>query len=210
MVVHLMLHGSIKFSLPGSKPKKSSAALLSFNDGTVLEFNERGSKKRMSIYTVPKDVSLPRITNLGIEPLDKKFTVAGLKQLLRSDAKQLKSFLCSQSKIAGIGNAYADEILWHARLSPFKLSANLDDADIKRLRRSIIHVLEWAIKQVRMSEPQGKREFLNIHGKKGQVCPRCGAQIQIVSLARGDTYYCPKCQTGGRKLKDRRMSKFYR
>ena len=210
ILVHLMLHGSIKFSLPSSKPKKSSAALLSFKDGTVLEFNERGSKKRMSIYVIPKDVSLPRITNLGIEPLDRKFTVAGLKRLLRSDTKQLKSFLCSQSKIAGIGNAYSDEILWHARLSPFKLSVNLDDADIKRLHRSIIQVLEWAIEQVRMTRPQEKREFLKIHGKKGQACPGCRAEIQIVSLARGDTYYCPECQTGGKKVKDRRMSRFYR
>jgi formamidopyrimidine-DNA glycosylase len=210
ITVHLMLNGSLKFSLPSIKTKKSSAALLSFEDGTVLEFNERGSKKRMSIYVTPKNVSLPCIANLGIEPLDKKFTVASLKELLRSDVKRLKSFLCRQSKVAGVGNAYADEILWHARLSPFRLSANLDDQEIERLHESIIRVLEHAVQQVRMLERLEKRNFLNIHGKKGQACPRCSDLIQLVSFARGDTYYCPKCQTGGKKLKDRRMSKFYR
>jgi formamidopyrimidine-DNA glycosylase len=164
----------------------------------------------MSIYITPKEVALPRISNLGIEPLDKKFTVANLKELLRSDVKQLKSFLCSQSKIAGIGNAYADEILWYAKLSPFKLSANLEDQEIKRLHKSVIHVLECAIEQVRTSERLGKRDFLNIHRKKGQRCPKCKDLIQLVSFARGDTFYCPKCQTGGKKLKDRCMSKFYR
>lgn len=210
IVIHLMLHGSLKYSLPSSKTKKSSAALLLFRDGTILELNERGSKKRMSIYVTPEDVSLARIANLGIEPLDKKFTVVKLKELLKSDSKQLKSFLCSQSKITGIGNAYADEIVWHARLSPFKLSINLNDTEIERLHQSIVNVLRWAIEQVGASKHPEKRDFLNIHGKKGRSCPRCGENIQLVSLARRDTYYCPKCQTGGKKLKDRRMSKFYR
>jgi formamidopyrimidine-DNA glycosylase len=210
IAIHLMLHGSLQYSLPSSKTKKSSAALLVFRDGTVLEFNERGSKKRMSIYVTPKDVSLARIAKLGIEPLDKKFTVAKLQDLLKSDNKQLKSFLCSQSKVAGIGNAYADEILWYARLSPFKLTANLTGTEISRLHQAIRDVLRWAIAQVNASKRPGKRDFLNIHGKKDQVCPRCGENIQVVSFSRRDTYYCPKCQTGGKKLKDRRLSKLYR
>ncbi len=210
IIVHLMLNGSLKFSLPSGRIKKSSAAIISFQDGTLLEFNERGSKKRMALYIMEKDVTLARIANLGIEPLDRRFTVVAFKKLLESDTQQLKTFLCSQSKIAGIGNAYADEMLWHARLSPFKLTVNLNEREIEILHRSIVNVLKWAITQVRRSEGLEKRDFLNIHGKKGQACPRCGDLIQLVSFARGNTYYCPQCQTGGKKLKDRRMSKFYR
>lgn len=210
VIVHLMLNGSLEFSLPSGRIKKSSAAILSFQDGTLLEFNERGSKKRMAIYISEKDVTLPRIANLGVEPLDERFTVVTFKKLVEGDTKQLKTFLCSQSKIAGIGNAYADEMLWHARLSPFKLTTNLDEKEIEILHQAIVNVLKWAITQVRRSERPEKRDFLNIHGRKGQSCPRCGDLIQLVSFVRGNTYYCPQCQTGGKKLKDRRMSKFYR
>ena len=210
IIVHLMLRGTIKFVLPGTKLKKSSAALMNFEDGTVLEMSERGHKKRMSIFILPKNKTLEKFDMLGIEPLQHDFTVEKLKTLLQSENRQVKSFLCNQKKIVGIGNAYADEVLWNARLSPFKMSKQLNAQEVKELHTSIIHVLKRAIKHVREKGIQEKRGFLQVHGKKGKPCPRCGELIQFVSFAQSETSYCPICQTGGRKLKDRRMSKFYR
>jgi len=208
--VHLMLHGSIEYALTSAHVKKSVCAMLVMEDGTRIEFSERTSKKRMSVYIIPKDESLAGVEKLGIEPLSDEFTVAALSTLLKKERKQLKMFLCRQSKIAGIGNAYADEILWKAGQSPFKLSKNLRPQEIERLYNAIIDVLKWAIQEVMRSKRLDKRDFLQIHGKRGQPCPVCGDTIKSVSFSQSDTYYCPTCQTGGKKLKDRRMSKFYR
>lgn len=210
MFVHLMLNGSVAYVPSTVKIKKSATALLVLEDGTSIEFIEKTSKKRMSIYITLKDTVLANIENLGIEPLSKEFTANVLGEVLKSDRKQLKSLLCRQSKIAGIGNAYADEILWRAGLSPFKLSTNLSVQEIRKLHRAIIDVLKWAIKEVKNLKLLEKRDFLQIHGKKGRPCPKCGDTIRTVSFSQSDTFYCPKCQTGGHKLKDRRMSKFYR
>jgi formamidopyrimidine-DNA glycosylase len=150
------------------------------------------------------------IENLGLEPLSREFTPDMLENLLKSERKQLKRLLCRQSKIAGIGNAYADEILWKAGLSPFKISTNLSKRETEKLYEAIISVLSWAIQQVMCLKRIEKRDFLQIHGRKGHLCPRCRDKIRVVSFSQGDTYYCATCQTGGHKLKDRRMSKFYR
>jgi len=208
--VHLMLHGSIEYVIPSAKTKKSTNAMLVMEDGARIEFGERTSKKRMSIHIIPKDESLECVEKLGIEPLSAEFTVGVLDILLRRVRKQLKPFLCRQNNIAGIGNAYADEILWKAGLSPFKLSTNLSAQEIKKLHNAIIRVLKWAIHEVAQSKRLDTRDFLQIHGKKGRSCPVCGETIKSVTFSQSETYYCPGCQTGGKKLKDRRMSKFYR
>jgi formamidopyrimidine-DNA glycosylase len=208
--VHLMLHGSIEYMLRPSKTKRSCTALLLLENGATIELSERSTQKRMSLYITKKDEMLPRIDDLGIEPLSKEFTIHELTSLLKENRKQLKRFFCRQTLIAGIGNAYADEILWKARLSPFKISTDLVPQEIMRLHNSILEVLNWAIGHVALSKRPGKRDFLKIHGKKGYPCPRCGDMIKTVSLSMGDTFYCPRCQTGGRELKDRRMSRFYR
>ncbi|KPK64775.1 hypothetical protein AMJ83_00890 [candidate division WOR_3 bacterium SM23_42] len=210
IVIHLMLDGSLRYSLPTARLKKSTNALIVFTDGTTLEFSERGHKKRMAIHVISRGGSLVRISNLGVDPLGKDFTVDTLGSLLKRDSKRLKSFLCSQSRIAGIGNAYADEILWKARLSPFKLSSNLNEAETKILSQAVVDVLKWALEHVRHARQPENRSFLNVHGKKGKTCPRCGDVIRCVSFRKNDTFYCPMCQTGGRRLKDRRMSVFYR
>lgn len=208
--VHLMLHGSIEYVIRSAKTKKSATAMLVMEDGARIEFSEKTAKKRMAIYVVPIDENLARIEKLGIEPLSEEFTVAALSTLLKKERKQVKSFLCRQSKIAGIGNAYADEILWKAGLSPFILSTNLSAQETERLHSAIIDVLTWAIKNVSYSKRLDKRDFLQVHGKKGYPCPKCGDIIRTVSFSLSDTFYCPTCQTGGHKLKDRRLSKFYR
>lgn len=210
IIIHLMLRGSIKYVLPVVKIKKSAAALINFEDGTMLEIIESGHKKRVSMHIISKDESLKQIEKLGLEPLENDFTVEKLKDLLQGESKQLKSFLCDQKKITGIGNAYADEILWQARISPFKITTNLDNKEIKTLHKAIVEVLEWAIEQVRGKGFSEKRGFLKIHNKKDNPCPRCGERILSIRFSNKETFYCPECQTKGKKLKDRRMSKFYR
>jgi DNA-formamidopyrimidine glycosylase len=208
--VHLMLHGSVHYIPASARIRKSANALLLLEDGAIIEFSEKTAKKRMSIYIKKKSEPFERVENLGIEPLSNTFTVQRFECLLKEERKQLKNLLCRQSKIAGIGNAYADEILWKAGLSPFKLSADLSDTEIRTLHDAIIDVLNWAIQEVRKTQSMDKRNFLHIHGKRGQKCPKCGDSIRIVSFAHSETFYCPNCQTSGHKLKDRRMSKFYR
>jgi formamidopyrimidine-DNA glycosylase len=208
--IHLMLHGTVTYVSPSGKTKKSANALLLLKDGATIEFSEKTAKKRMSMYITQKNKALANIANLGVEPLSKEFTVGMFESLVQGDRKQLKRLLCAQSRIAGIGNAYADEILWKAELSPFKISTNMNKRETKSLYDAIISVLNWAIQQVTCAKRLEKRDFLQIHGKKGHPCPRCGDKIRVVSFSQGDTYYCANCQTGGHKLKDRRMSKFYR
>ncbi|MGB3479060.1 MAG: DNA-formamidopyrimidine glycosylase family protein [bacterium] len=210
LIVHLMLRGSLSYRLPKTKIKKTGAAVLEFDDKSILEFSETGHKKRMSIYILPSQTTLGQIERLGPDPFDNDFTVSKLSDILNADGRQLKSLLCDQTKICGLGNAYTDEILWLACISPFKISTKLNDDETKRLYSAIRNVLEGAIAIIREKGISEKRTFLQIHNKKGKLCPRCEEPIQYISFSNSDTYYCPRCQTNGRKLKNRRISKFYR
>lgn len=209
IVLHLMLRGHVRVTSRCTN-KKSIAAFILFNDGSCLEIGEVGAQKRMTMSVCRQGDSMPHVDHLGHEPLAPEFDIATLQNLLRKESHQLRSFLLSQRSIAGIGNAYANEILWAARLSPFKRTTTLGEQDIARLFRAIRDVLTNAIAQVKRSGLSEKRTFLNIHGKKGVPCPRCGDKIRTISFSRGDIYYCPTCQTGGHTLEDRRMSKFFR
>jgi formamidopyrimidine-DNA glycosylase len=209
MLMHLMLRGTLRLVLPSYDVKKSVAAVVRFTDGTVLELAERGHKKRVSLYII-RQHELDTHLDIGFEPLDPSFTQKTLHQLLNRKARRLKSFLRDQRTIAGIGNAYADEILWSARLSPFKMTTNIDNPETMRLHTAIRDVLMWAIHEVEKLGVSDKREFLRVHGKKDEPCPRCHTPILSVRASGSDTYYCANCQTRGRKLKDGRLSKFYR
>ncbi|UCD19703.1 MAG: Fpg/Nei family DNA glycosylase [candidate division WOR-3 bacterium] len=208
--VHLMLRGSLEYIASAEKIAKSAAAVLEFADGTRLQFKETGHKKRMAVYILPGGEYPDGIARSGIEPGAREFTVERLAGLLAGDSMQLKSFLCDQRKIAGIGNAYADEILWNAGLSPFKITATLNDEEVRQLHNSIVSVMMWAVEQVNRAGRPERRNFLNVHGKKGSRCARCGDIIQTVSYSDKDTFYCPTCQTQGKRMKNRRLSKFYR
>lgn len=210
MLIHLMLRGTLTYVLPSHKPTKSVAALLMFQDGTVLELGERGHKKRVSFYVCEGEQSLEHLGKLGAEPLELSFTVKKLGALLQHKPRRLKSFLRDQRTIAGIGNAYADEILWKACLSPFKMTTRLTVQDTERLHAAITEVLRWAIDQVKKRGRSEKRDFLRIHGCENRPCPRCKTPLQSVQTSDSETFYCPPCQTAGRKLKDGRLSKFYR
>lgn len=209
VVLHLMLRGRVR-KTDRCRMRKSLAAFMQFADGDCLEIEESGTQKMVKIYVYTKDDRIHHIERLGHEPLAPGFGVRTLRSLLLRASCQLRSFLRSQKYIAGIGRAYADEILWTAKLSPFKLTVSMDEQETARLFRAIKDVLSDAVVQVRRSGYSEKRDFLHIHGKKDIPCPRCGERILMVSFSRGDMYYCPKCQARGRKLKDRRMSRFYR
>ncbi len=209
VILHLMLRGRV-LTTGRCRMRKSLAAFIRFTDGDCLEIEEPGTRKMLKVYVCQKDDRIPQIERLGHEPLAPGFDVRTLRSLLPGASCQLRSFLRSQRYMAGIGSAYADEILWKAQLSPFKPTASMKEQETTRLYRAIKDVLSDAVVQVRRSGISEKRGFLHIHGKKDMPCPRCGERILTVSFSRGDVYYCPNCQTRGRKLKDRRMSKFYR
>ncbi len=210
IIIHLMLRGSVRYSLPTYRVKKTTAALLEFEDGTVLELSETGHKKMMSLYILSKGDILRNVENCGMDPLSDNFTLACFKTILQEEPQQLKSLLRNQRKIAGIGNAYADEILWKAQLSPFRLSTNLTNSEIEQLYEGIIEILAWAIATIRKKGISEKRDFLNVHQRRDLPCPRCNETIHMVSSSHSDTFYCPRCQTKGRILKDRRISKLFR
>lgn len=210
LICHLMLRGALHYLLPGAKIRKTAAAVIEFTDHSKIEFSELGHKKRMSMHIVSAHTNLRQIERLGIDPFSNDFTTKKLSLMLKAKARQLKPFLRDQTIISGLGNTYADEILWLACLSPFKISNKLSDDEIKNLYTAIRNVLEGAITIIREKGVTEKRSFLQIHNRKGRSCPRCKEKIHRVSFSSSDTFYCPKCQTGGHILKDRRMSKFYR
>jgi formamidopyrimidine-DNA glycosylase len=210
LICHLMLRGSLRYLLPGAKIRNTAAAVIEFTDHSKIEFSESGHKKRMSVYIIPVHTNIRQIERLGIDPFADDFTLEKLAHVLSTRARQLKPLLKDQAIISGLGNTYADEILWLACLSPFKISSKLSDDETKHLYTAIRNVLEGAIAVIREKGITEKRSFLQIHKREGKPCPRCRERIRHVSSSNSDTFYCPKCQTGGHILKDRRMSKFYR
>ncbi|MFQ6049017.1 MAG: zinc finger domain-containing protein, partial [Phycisphaerae bacterium] len=188
---------------------------LVFEQGWRLQMSEPGRRKQASVHLVrdPAELGGPS----GLDPLGPQFTCQGLLAAARRRNRQLKGLLTDQREIAGIGNAYSDEILHAARLSPLQLTANLDQAAITRLHEAIVTTLRGWIdrisRQVGSAMPvneQRWRRQMAVHGKYGQACGRCGQPIQRISYAETETHYCPTCQTGGRILADRRLSRLLR
>ncbi len=213
LVIHLMKSGRIKIVRGSIKVSRFTSFCAQFSDTRRMEVVEYGKEKMAKVYIVKDTKAISGFINLGIEPFDPSFTEVSLKELLNDEKKKLKNFLKDQRKIAGIGNAYADEILWDAQLSPFKSSISLSDVEIKNLFSSIISVLKNAIKDVeKAAEGQifkkEPRDFMKVYNKKGQPCPRCTRNIEWVYSKKNTIYYCPSCQTEGKIFKDRRLSKF--
>lgn len=177
-----------------------------------FSLTEAGTQKHMAIYVVQELSDVPGIASLGPDPMADDFDLAGFQAVLAQHSRtQLKGLLRGQSVLAGIGNAYSDEILQAARLSPFKLAGSLTEAESQALFEAIRTELSQAIARASGGKPaqlkDGKRTHLRIHGKGGQPCPTCGTTIAEVSFADSFLNYCPGCQTGGKLLADRRMSK---
>lgn len=218
LVIHLAKAGWVRWSdrLTDKRLKMGSGPLaarvrLDHGDGPHVGFDltEAGTRKGLALHVVRDPQDVPAIAALGPDPLADGFSVA---PLLEGRRMQVKRFLRDQKIVAGIGNAYSDEILHAARLSPFALASELSTDEVERLDAAIASVLGEA-----MAEAHGKpaaelkdskRSRMRVHGRAGEVCPVCGGTVAEVVFADSSLQYCPTCQTGGKPLKDRSTSKF--
>jgi len=219
LVVHLAragwLHWREQLAPAAPKPGKGPIGLrVHLDDGAGFDLTEAGTKKRLSVYLVRDVATVPGVARLGVDPLANSFTVDALGEVLAGARQQLKGLLTDQSVIAGIGNAYSDEILHVARLSPFKLGAKLTPEEVERLHAATVTTLGDAVAR---SVGQGsatlkgeKRSGLRVHGRAGLPCAVCGDTVREVSVADSALQYCPTCQTGGSPLADRRLSRLVR
>jgi formamidopyrimidine-DNA glycosylase len=194
---------------PGRGPL---AARVVFDDDTGFELTEYGTQKRLALYVVTSLDQVPGIVSLGPDPMADAFTPEVLGAILdEAGRSQLKGVLRDQRTIAGIGNAYSDEILHAARLSPFKPASGLDATERATLYAAIRTELSEAVGRsagLAAKELKGDKKLnLRVHGKTGQPCPICGTTIAEVSFADSSLQYCPGCQTGGKLLADRRLSR---
>ena len=217
LVTHLARAGWLQWkkSQPAAPPRPGKGPLalrVTLDDNTGFDLTEQGTQKKLAVYLVKDPSEVPGIARLGIDPLDPGFTVERLVDLLKAAGRaQVKGVLTDQTVLAGVGNAYSDEVLWAAKLSPFKPAANLTDTEIARLHEALTTRLREAVATASgLAAGQLKAEKkagLAVHARTGLPCPRCGDTIREVSFASKSLQYCPVCQTGGKPLADRRLSK---
>lgn len=224
LVIHLARAGWVRWNdaLPAEPPRPGKGPLAlrvrlagpagAGAPGTAgFDVTEAGTKKALAVYVVRDPQDVPGIARLGPDPLSEAFTLAAFTGLLKGEHRQIKGVLRDQRTIAGIGNAYSDEILHAARMSPFKLAANLSEDEVARIHTAIGTTLADAIERssglaLRDLKAE-KKSGLRVHGRKGEPCPVCGDTIREVSFSDSSLQYCPTCQTGGKPLADRRMSR---
>ena len=218
LVMHLARAGWIRWrdEVPALPPRPSNksplAARVVLDDGSGLDITEAGTKKGLAIYVVRDPQEVPGIARLGPDPLDDAFTIDALREILvRAGRAQIKGVLREQGTIAGIGNAYSDELLHAAKLSPFAPASGIEGERLQTLYDAIRNVLGDAVARSRglaAADLKGeKKSHLAVHGRTGMPCPVCGDVVREVSFADSSLQYCPTCQTGGKPLADRRMSK---
>jgi formamidopyrimidine-DNA glycosylase len=212
VVIHLMVAGRLRWETPGKPiPKKVGLAALDFADGSLI-LTEQGTKKRAGIWVTRTWDDVAALDRGGIEPL--KATADEFAAALRSENRTLKRALTDPRLFSGIGNAYSDEILWAARLSPVKRTSQLTDDEVGRLHESVVtSLVEWA---GRLRDEVGEgwptkvtafRDDMAVHGKFGEPCPRCGSKVQRIVYSSNETNYCATCQTEGKLLADRSLSR---
>jgi formamidopyrimidine-DNA glycosylase len=215
LVVHLMIAGRLRWKPPGARlPGRLGLAALDFTDGTLL-LTEAGSKKRASLHVVQGEEALAAHNPGGIDALEADAGAFSAK--LRAESHTLKRALTDPRLFSGIGNAYSDEILHAARLSPLKLTRQMTDAECVALHRAVQRVLRMWIDTLITTQgdsfPEKVTAFrpgMAVHGRYGQPCPVCGAPVQRLVYAQNEANYCAKCQTGGRLLADRSLSRLLR
>ncbi len=217
LVMHLARAGWIRWSeeLPRTpvRPGRSPIALrLRLSDGSGFDVTEAGTRKSVAAYLVRDVAEVPGVARLGPDPLSEDFTRDSFGELLRGRSAQIKGVLRDQSLIAGVGNAYSDEVLHVARLSPFALAAKLTDEEVDTLYEALRSTLRAAVAAA-SGRPaaqlkDAKRSGMRVHGRTGEACPVCGDVVREVSFADRSLQYCATCQTGGKPLADRRTSKF--
>jgi len=216
LVMHLARAGWVRWNdgirpMPARPGKSPLAAQLLLDDGTGLNVTEAGTKKSLAIYLVHQPADVPGITRLGPDPLSDEFTVEKFQGILTAAGRaQVKGVLRNQSTIAGIGNAYSDEILHVARMSPFK-PASMTPDEVVRLYEAMQTTLREAIARsegLAASElKKEKKSGMRVHGRAGEACPVCGDTVRQVIYSDSTLQYCPTCQTGGKPLADRVLSR---
>ncbi len=215
LVIHLMIAGRMRWLAPGKKPPgRIALAAFDFEPGTLL-LTEAAKKRRASLRVVAGAAGLAAHDPGGVEPLE--VPPAALRAALARENRTLKRALTDPRLVAGIGNAYSDEILWAARLSPFARTATLDESGWQRLLGAVRETLvEWLVR-LRAECAEGFPEKVTafrpemaVHGRFGLPCPRCGGPVQRIVYADNEANYCPECQTEGKLLADRALSQLLR
>ncbi|MFC8921482.1 Fpg/Nei family DNA glycosylase [Cellulosimicrobium sp. NPDC057127] len=226
LVFHLARGGWLRWSekspttpvrprLGGGGGKVAALALrVRLDDGSGFDLTEAGTRKRLAVHVVRDPAEVPAVATLGVEPLDVTFTTDVLAGLMAARNQQVKGLLRDQSSIAGIGNAYSDDILHAARTSPFKLTRSFTPDEVARVHAAVGEVLAGAVAAA-SGRPaaelkDAKRSGMRVHGRTGQPCPVCGDVVREVSFADRSLQYCATCQTGGQVLADRRLSRLLR
>jgi formamidopyrimidine-DNA glycosylase len=204
--IHLMSAGRIRHLAPGAKGPKSPAFRLRFEGGGEVVLTEAGPKKRAGVWLESPEQTEAELAHLGPEALG--LETEQLRAILAGDNRRLHSLLRDQRALAGIGRAHANEILHRAQLSPFALSGNLDDAEVERLATAIQEDLARAL-ELRIAG-KGDKDVYLVHRRLGEPCPRCGDPLRQVDYEEHTVFYCAPCQTSGRVLKDRRLSRLLR
>lgn len=199
---------------PGARPKNLSARFV-FEGGAELRLVEHGTEKRARLWLADDVDAVAELARVGPDPSRGELTREAFKTLVRAESRQLKTMLTDQRALAGIGNGLSDEILYEAKVSPLILTGKVADGAIERVYDAIHEVLDRQTACLRdamagalpQKEPS---EFYTVHDHAGEKCGRCGGTIARISYADRETFYCPGCQTGGKPLKDRRLSKLLR
>ncbi|MGH9128613.1 MAG: Fpg/Nei family DNA glycosylase [Acidimicrobiales bacterium] len=216
LVVHLARAGWVRWReqlAPGRpKPGRGPLALrLGLASGGGMEVTEAGTEKGLALWVVADPSEVPPLARLGPDPLEPDFDVGALAAALDGQDGQLKGVITDQSVLAGVGNAYSDEALHAAGLSPFKPASRLSAGELQRLHAGLVGVLSDALARsdgLAASQLKGeKHSGMAVHGRAGLACPVCGDTVRQVSFATKSLQYCPTCQTGGKVLADRRMSR---
>jgi formamidopyrimidine-DNA glycosylase len=216
LVMHLARAGWLQWkeSLPAVPPRPGKGPLalrVHLDDGSGFDLTEAGTRKRLAVYCVRDPAEVPGVAHLGPDPLAPEFTLEVFADLLKGKRQQIKGLLRDQSVIAGIGNAYSDDVLHAARLSPFKIADKLSEDEVAELYGAIQATLRDAVERSRglaAGELKAEKKLgMRVHGRAGETCPVCGDTVREVSFADSALQYCPTCQTGGQILADRRLSK---
>lgn len=216
MVVHLARGGWVQWreqlTPARAKPGRGPLALrVGIEGGSGFDVTEQGTEKRLAVWVVREPAEVEGVARLGPDPLDPGFGPAELAAALSGRPVNLKTVLTDQSVVAGVGNAYSDEALHAARMSPYKPAAKLTDEEVRTLHAALVGVLRDAVERSAGLPASGlkseKKSGLSVHGRTGQPCPVCGDTVREVSFATKSMQYCPTCQTGGKPLADRRLSR---
>jgi formamidopyrimidine-DNA glycosylase len=206
LLIHLMTSGRLKMLAAGEKAPKLPAFALEFVGGSKLILTENARRKQAGVWLYTPEQVDAELARLGPEALG--LDAAQVREIVRSDSRRLHALLRDQKLIAGIGRSWSNEILHAAKLSPYALSTELTDEEIERLAAALNSELERGLELRERGASDAKT--YRIHHKLGEPCDACGTPIAQVDFESHTIYYCPTCQTGGRTLKDRRMSRLLR